>query len=209
MTVPPLALDQRRFDHGEGPASQLIAKMDVLTLSVEQATVEALLFAAKSEVHDVAWAAYGAGEPMYLLGHGPKQLQSNWPASITASQLDALCRDQHLHRWPAGRGEGPLGWLLAPQEQSANPALSNLALRLGYQLQTDALARAQITQRVLYEITYLASSTRDLGAFLQGIHRQLASLIDAENFYLALYDQRTSKITYPYYVDITDRGAGA
>lgn len=79
-----------------------------------------------------------------------------------------------------------------------------MALQVGYQLQTQALARAQITQRVLYEITYLASTTRDRGAFLEGVHKQLATLIDAENFYLALYDPGTSKITYPYYVDITD-----
>lgn len=40
-----------------------------------------------------------------------------------------------------------------------------------------------------------------------GIHRLLASLIDAENFYLALYDPVTGKIDYPYYVDIIDTQA--
>jgi transcriptional regulator with GAF, ATPase, and Fis domain len=57
---------------------------------------------------------------------------------------------------------------------------------------------------VLYEITYLASSTRDRSVFLVGVHRLLASLIDAENFYLALYDPHSGKIDYPYYVDIID-----
>jgi diguanylate cyclase (GGDEF)-like protein len=66
------------------------------------------------------------------------------------------------------------------------------------------LARAQLTQRVLYDITYLASSTSDRAAFLEGVHQQLAALIDAENFYLALYDAATGKIHYPYYVDIID-----
>ncbi|MDG6404723.1 hypothetical protein QCD79_34330, partial [Pseudomonas quasicaspiana] len=36
------------------------------------------------------------------------------------------------------------------------------------------------------------------------MHHQLASLIDAENLYLALYDSDTDKITYPYYVEICD-----
>ncbi len=66
------------------------------------------------------------------------------------------------------------------------------------------LARAQNTQRVLYEIAYLASSVRERAAFLLGVHRQLATLIDAENFYLALYDPPNSGITYPYYVDVID-----
>ncbi|MDE1166591.1 MAG: EAL domain-containing protein [Pseudomonas sp.] len=66
------------------------------------------------------------------------------------------------------------------------------------------LARAQLIQRVLYEITYLASSTNDRATFLEGVHHLLATLIDAENFYLALYDASTGKIHYPYYVDIID-----
>ena len=204
MNVLHLAHDQRRPDHGEGAAAELIASMEALTLTASQATIETLLLAAKSQVADVPWAVYGAGESMYLLGQGSALPAPDWPASLQASQLDALCRSQRLHRWPAGRGEEALGWLLAPQDQCANPELATLALQVGYQLQTQALARAQITQRVLYEITYLASTTRHRGAFLEGVHKELATLIDAENFYLALYDAGTGKITYPYYVDITD-----
>lgn len=204
MNVPPLAHDQGRLDHGEGAALELIASMDALNLLAEQPTIKALLQSAKSQVHDVAWALYGAGEPMYLLGHGAAMSQGSWPPSVTACQLEVLCQEQQLHRWPAGRGEEPLGWLLAPLEHRGHLTLAALALRVGYQLQTQALARAQITQRVLYEITYLASTTLDRGAFLEGVHKQLATLIDAENFYLALYNPSTGKITYPYYVDITD-----
>ena len=46
--------------------------------------------------------------------------------------------------------------------------------------------------------------TRDRGVFLVGVHKLLATLIDAENFYLALYDEQSGKITYPYYVDVID-----
>ncbi|MCF5284561.1 GAF domain-containing protein, partial [Pseudomonas syringae] len=69
--------------------------------------------------------------------------------------------------------------------------------------------RAQNTQRVLYEISLLASTTLDRGAFLQGIHEQLGTLIDAENFYVALYDRQSGKITYPYYIDRFDDEAMA
>ena len=97
-----------------------------------------------------------------------------------------------------------LGWLVAPAALAGDACLSDLARRLGERVQTDALARAQNTQRVLYEIAYLASSVPERAAFLQGVHERLGTLIDAENFYLALYDRKSGRITYPYYVDVID-----
>lgn len=165
-------------------------------------TIEHLLDSARNWGHTTAWVVYRAGEQMHLIGQGDPRAQ--WPASIANEAFEAFCLTGQLHRWPTGKGESELGWLLAPVDHAANPALAEFAQRLGIQVQTNTLARAQITQRVLYEITYLASSTRDRSVFLVGAHRLLASLIDAENFYLALYDPHSGKIDYPYYVDIID-----
>ncbi len=165
-------------------------------------TVEYLLDSARNWAHTTAWVVYRAGEQMHLMGQGDPRMQ--WPSSIANEAFEAFCQSRRLHRWPTGSGETVLGWLLAPLEDAEEPALAGFAQRLGIQVQTNTLARAQITQRVLYEITYLASSTRDRSVFLVGVHRLLASLIDAENFYLALYDPHTGKIDYPYYVDIID-----
>ncbi|MCU1759787.1 EAL domain-containing protein [Pseudomonas sp. 14P_8.1_Bac3] len=165
-------------------------------------TIERLLDSARHWVHTTSWAVYRAGEQMHLVGQGDPRVQ--WPSSVATEDFEGFCQTWRLHRWPTGRGESELGWLLAPVNDAAEPALAEFAQRLGVQLQTNTLARAQITQRVLYEITYLASSTRDRFVFLVGVHQLLASLIDAENFYLALYDPRSGKIDYPYYVDIID-----
>jgi GAF domain-containing protein len=165
-------------------------------------TIDQLLGSARNGSHTTAWVFYRAGEQMHWVGQGDPQAQ--WPSNIDNEAFEAFCQSRRLHRWPTGRGESELGWLLAPEDQAAEPSLAEFALRLGVQLQTNTLARAQITQRVLYEITYLASSTRDRSVFLVGVHRLLASLIDAENFYLALYDPHSGKIDYPYYVDIID-----
>ncbi|WP_213881770.1 EAL domain-containing protein [Pseudomonas sp. dw_358] len=148
------------------------------------------------------WVAYRAGDQWHLVGQGNPAAQ--WPASLEHEEFETFCSRHDLCRWPTGKGESVLGWLLAPQTDARNPALADLARRLGLSVQSEALARAQNTQRVLYEITYLASSTRERGPFLEGVHRQLARLIDAENFYLALYEPHSGKITYPYYVDIID-----
>ena len=164
--------------------------------------IQQMLDSARSWAHTSEWAVYRAGEQLHRVGQGDAWIQ--WPSSIPNEEFDAFCRTRRLHRWPTGKGESELGWLLAPVSEAADPALADFALRLGIQVQTNTLARAQVTQRVLYEITYLASSTRDRSVFLVGVHRLLASLIDAENFYLALYDPHSGKIDYPYYVDIID-----
>ena len=168
-------------------------------------TVHALLDAQRTRLKGHAWAAYGAGHVRCLLGNS--DLAADWPEHIDEHAFDAFCRERRLCRWVAGRGEDALGWVLAPQAQARNPAFADLALRLGSMLQGLALTRAQNTQKVLYEISYLASSTRDRSAFLKGIHAQLGTLIDAENFYLALYDSQSDRITYPYYVDQADTEA--
>ncbi|MFH7346817.1 hypothetical protein, partial [Pseudomonas syringae group genomosp. 7] len=54
------------------------------------------------------------------------------------------------------------------------------------------------------EIIMLASSTLPRGSYQHGNHEQLGAPIDAENFYVALYDRQSGKITYPYYIDRFD-----
>ncbi|MFF7709136.1 EAL domain-containing protein [Pseudomonas sp. NPDC007930] len=152
--------------------------------------------------HSQQWGFYRVGEHLQLAGHGQEAF--NWPATLDDGALDAFCAEQQLHRWATGHGEQVLGWLLAPRALHESPPLAGLALRLGLCLQSEALARAQHTQRVLYAITHLATSVRDRGTFMARLHQELGTLIDAENFYLALHDVRSREITYPYYVDTTD-----
>jgi diguanylate cyclase (GGDEF)-like protein len=167
--------------------------------------IDALLRNARTHVDTTCWAWYQAGEDLHLAAQG--EVADEWPACLAADDFHAFCTAHRLCLWPTGRGENILGWLLAPAAHAANPALAEFARSLGEALQTDALARAQNTQRVLYEIAYLASSVRERSEFLLGVHRQLATLIDAENFYLALYDPASNSITYPYYVDVIDTRA--
>lgn len=200
MSFRPLTNSPRQSIDSDIVASAL--QGDPVTCTASDDTVEQLLDAARTWAHTTAWVVYRAGEQLHRVGQGDPQVQ--WPSIVANEEFEAFCQSRQLHRWPTGKGEHVLGWLLAPIDTAADPALADLAQRLGIQVQTSTLARAQITQRVLYEITYLASSTRDRAVFLVGVHQLLASLIDAENFYLALYDPHTGKIDYPYYVDIID-----
>ncbi len=207
MSFRPLTDSPRQSSDGDTVASQQEGHLQSLVTACvgDEETIEQLLDSARHWTHTRAWAVYRAGEQLHRVGQGDPSVQ--WPSIVANDELDAFCQARRLCRWPTGQGEGVLGWLLAPLEQATQPALAEFARRLGVRVQADTLARAQITQRVLYEIIYLASSTRDRSVFLVGIHRLLASLIDAENFYLALYDPHTGRIDYPYYVDIIDTQA--
>ncbi len=204
MSFRPLTDSPRQSTDCDAVAPQLNEQPDTvgMTCADNEDTIAQLLDSARHWAHTTSWGVYRAGEQMHLVGQGDPRVQ--WPSSIANEAFEAFCLTMGLHRWPTGKGESVLGWLLAPVDDAAQPALAEFARRLGIQVQTNTLARAQITQRVLYEITYLASSTRDRSVFLVGVHRLLASLIDAENFYLALYDPHSGKIDYPYYVDIID-----
>jgi diguanylate cyclase (GGDEF)-like protein len=157
---------------------------------------------AASTGHPQEWAWYRAGEALHLEGQGHAQL--GWPESIPEDAFQASCTANGWHAWPTGHGENALGWLLAPARHRHDARLAEFARALGERTQSDALARAQLTQRVLYEIAYLASSVPERADFLRCVHERLGQLIDAENFYLALYDRKSGKITYPYYVDVID-----
>ncbi|MEA3092066.1 MAG: hypothetical protein QOJ04_3408 [Caballeronia sp.] len=204
MNVLPASPTTPMADHSsDGPAADVArAIIDPARWTHADNSVDVLLRSAGAQVDTTAWAWYQVGEDMHLASQG--DAAQMWPNLLTADTFHPFCTAQRLCLWPTGSGESILGWLLAPASHAGSPTLSNLARSLGEALQTDALARAQNTQRVLYEIAYLASSVRERSAFLLGVHQQLATLIDAENFYLALYDAPSGRITYPYYVDVID-----
>src|SRR3546814_17986860 len=52
-----------------------------------------------------------------------------------------------------------------------------------------------------YSIAEAAHSAKDLLTLIQGIHHAVGTLLLAENFSLALYDQDTGQLSFPYFVD--------
>src|SRR5205085_12224616 len=70
----------------------------------------------------------------------------------------------------------------------------------------DATERVQAekAQAALYQISQAAHSAPDLEALFADIHRIIAKLLPAENFYVALYDAATDIISFPYWVDELD-----
>jgi PAS domain S-box-containing protein len=64
--------------------------------------------------------------------------------------------------------------------------------------------RAEELQRALYRIADQTSTATDLQALFPAIHSIVGELMDARNFYIALYDEDSGLLSFPYFVDEQD-----
>ncbi|MCS6820862.1 MAG: PAS domain S-box protein [Microscillaceae bacterium] len=65
---------------------------------------------------------------------------------------------------------------------------------------TDKL-RAEKAQNLYYSIANLTVRSKNLNQLYQAIHQELAKVIDANNFYIKLYEPNREYIYFPYFVD--------
>src|SRR6266508_2369411 len=65
-------------------------------------------------------------------------------------------------------------------------------------------AHAAKVQDALYRIAELASAARDMQEFYRAVHGVVGELMEARNFFIALYDEERELISWPYYVDEID-----
>ena len=64
--------------------------------------------------------------------------------------------------------------------------------------------RSEQLQSALYQIAHQTSQAEDLSSFYAAIHSIVSELIYAKNFYIALYDEDTEILSWPYFVDEED-----
>ncbi len=64
--------------------------------------------------------------------------------------------------------------------------------------------RSERLQSALYRIAEVSTTSHDLAGLYPAIHAIVADLLDAKNFYIALYDESTEWVTFPYFVDEFD-----
>lgn len=61
--------------------------------------------------------------------------------------------------------------------------------------------RAERSQSLYYSIANWMIKTQDLDEFYARVHEELGKVVDARNFFIALYDPTKSYMYFPYYVD--------
>lgn len=59
-------------------------------------------------------------------------------------------------------------------------------------------------QKVLYNISKAANSPISLNQLYKTIHKELGTIIDTTNFYIALVNEREDKVYFPYHRDEMD-----
>ncbi len=64
--------------------------------------------------------------------------------------------------------------------------------------------RAERVQQATYRISEAALTAENLHALLTEVHRVVGELMPAHNFYVALYDDTTDSLSFPYFVDEAD-----
>jgi len=60
------------------------------------------------------------------------------------------------------------------------------------------------TRNALYKISEAVNTSQDIQNLYKEIHFIVKDLMSADNFYIALYDENTSMVTFDYYVDLVD-----
>jgi len=66
---------------------------------------------------------------------------------------------------------------------------------------------AKLIREVLLEISKAAYTSASIEELYKVIHKNLGLIIDVENFYMAMYDEKTKSITLPYQIDSKDHFA--
>ncbi|WP_288423309.1 PAS domain S-box protein [uncultured Spirosoma sp.] len=66
---------------------------------------------------------------------------------------------------------------------------------------TTSRIRAEKSQKLYYSIANWTINTPNLDDLYQKIHHELGNIIDARNFFIALYDSSKTYLSFPYYVD--------
>ncbi len=64
--------------------------------------------------------------------------------------------------------------------------------------------RTERVQAALYRIAEAASAAQDMQEFYAAMHRVVGELMYARNFFIALYNEATEIISFPYFVDEVD-----
>jgi signal transduction histidine kinase/DNA-binding response OmpR family regulator len=67
-----------------------------------------------------------------------------------------------------------------------------------------ALKQSEEIQHTLFRISNAVNTTENLNELFKSIHQSLGRIVDAQNFFIALYDKEKDALTFPYFVDQKD-----
>lgn len=66
------------------------------------------------------------------------------------------------------------------------------------------LKKSEEIRDALYKISNAVTSVPDIQNLFATIHKIIMGLMKADNFYIAMYDEETNMVSFPYFVDLVD-----
>jgi len=83
-------------------------------------------------------------------------------------------------------------------------AEQNVTLEQKVKERTEELLQSNNIQTALYKIVEATSASQDIQEFYARIHQIVGELMYAGNFFIALYDESSGLLSFPYFVDEKD-----
>ncbi|GAA3931144.1 EAL domain-containing protein [Luteimonas lutimaris] len=165
---------------------------------------ESRLAVAWSDVRIDGGVSYTGNAPHALIDRARDSLEHLVPSGADAEIVDAWS-DAGTHIALAARLSQPLApgshvaWLeLARRTIGATLAAAQAQARI------ESLQKSERLQQALYEIADLAGSGLEMQEMLGRIHEVVGGLMQAENFYIVLYDDIRETIRFLYFADQRD-----
>jgi len=154
------------------------------------------------DVHGVETVSW-LGIPLVIGGNviGVMTLQSYLPGQILSAQDKELMIFVGQHVAAALERNQKKDYLRTTVDQRTTE-LRNANQKLNIQI--EETLQAQKIQTALFEITDLASTTKDMYSLYSSIHQIISYLIYAENLYICLYSEDKTQLNFVYYVDTQD-----
>ncbi len=90
-----------------------------------------------------------------------------------------------------------------PKVAKAQTRVAKSAKTQSPRIAVDVNRQAKI-QQALYEIADAASAVKDMQSFYKKLHRIVGKLMYAENFFIAIYDESSGMVSWPYHADEKD-----
>ena len=139
------------------------------------------------------YASIGDMASAYGLALEAKQAQVQMHSKEASDRAVAMQVQQEMELARALEGA-------ALQHARTEQALAQTRAQL-LELRNKDLTDSQALQATILEIGQLATQSTDITAFLQAVHIALCRIMNAANFYVALYHPKENQIQYVYFVD--------
>ncbi|MDB6127899.1 MAG: sensor signal transduction histidine kinase [Verrucomicrobia bacterium] len=122
------------------------------------------------------------------------------------ARLDRLEIDHFSMEKRYLRMDGEMRWVVFSTQKKISP--DGAREHLTTVVDITERKRTQLAQAALHQISEAAQSTKDLPTLLARVHEIIGGLLDAKNFYVALYDEPAGLLRFPYFADELDAMPG-